>query len=85
MEYEIRRALLDINPEKAPGPDGMTSKLFQEFWCEMRQDIIRLVQDFFATCSFDPLLNQTNICLIPKTKKPREMSEFRQISLCNVS
>lgn len=84
-EQEIRRALLDINPDKAPGPDGMTSKLFQKFWREMRQDIIKLVRDFFATGSFDPLLNQTNICLIPKKKKPRDMSEFRPISLCNVS
>lgn len=68
-EKEIKKALFDINPDKAPGPDGMTSKLFQKFWREMRQDIIRLVRDFFATGSFDPLLNQTNICLIPKKKE----------------
>ncbi|XP_056866982.1 uncharacterized protein LOC130512731 [Raphanus sativus] len=84
-EKEIKKALFDINPDKAPGPDGMTSKLFQKFWREMRQDIIRLVRDFFATGSFDPLINQTNICLIPKKKKPRDMTEFRPISLCNVS
>ena len=53
-EHEIRKALFEINPDKAPGPDGMTSKLFQKFWREMRQDIIRLMQDFFATGSFDP-------------------------------
>ncbi|XP_056850872.1 uncharacterized protein LOC130500150 [Raphanus sativus] len=84
-EQEIRKALFDINPDKAPGPDGMTSKLFQRFWREMRQDIIKLVQDFFVTGYFDPALNQTNICLIPKKKKPRDMTEFRPISLCNVS
>ncbi|XP_056860054.1 uncharacterized protein LOC108829850 [Raphanus sativus] len=84
-ELEIRRALFDINPDKAPGPDGMTSRLYQRFWREMRHDIISLVRDFFATGNFDPLLNQTNICLIPKKKKPREMTEFRPISLCNVS
>ena len=30
-------------------------------------------------------LNDTNICLIPKTTKPNEMSHFMPISLCNVS
>ena len=29
-------------------------------------------------------LNDTNICLILKTDKPKEMTKFRLISLCNV-
>ena len=85
LEQEIKKALFDINPDKAPGPDGMTSRLFQRFWHVMHKDIIRLVKDFFIDGSFDPRQNQTNICLIPKKEKPREMTEFIPISLCNVS
>ncbi|XP_019087479.1 PREDICTED: uncharacterized protein LOC109127334 [Camelina sativa] len=44
-----------------------------------------MVKDFFEMGSFDPRLNETNICMIPKNEKPREMGEFRPISLCNVS
>lgn len=84
-ELEIKRALFDINPEKAPEPNGLTNKLYQKIWREMWLDIIRFVKDFFITGSFDPHLHQTNICLIPKKNKPREMTEFGPISLCNVS
>ena len=38
----------------------------------------------FITGNFDERLNQTNICLIPKTERPTSMTEFRLISLCNV-
>lgn len=84
-EEEIKEAFFDINPDKAPGPDGITIRLYQIFWQAMNQNITRLVKDFFVSGSFDPRLKQIRICMIPKKDKPRKMSEFRPISLCNVS
>ena len=43
-----------------------------------------MVCDFFVMGEFDARLNQTNLCLIPKTERPTTMAEFRPISLCNV-
>ncbi|XP_010512944.1 PREDICTED: uncharacterized protein LOC104788863 [Camelina sativa] len=63
----------------------MTSLFYQRFWKSIGPDIIKLVKEFFETRAFDPRLNETNICLIPKNERPRAMGEFRPISLCNVS
>lgn len=82
---EIEKAVSEINPDKAPGPDGMTSLFYQKFWDVTARDIICMVKEFFSSCTLDPRLNQTNICMIPKTERPKDMTEFMLSSLCNVS
>ena len=84
-EAEIKEAVFAINPDKAPGPDGMTSLFYQRFWTFVCKDIVHTVQIFFTSGELDERINQTNICLIPKTERPKSMTEFRPISLCNVS
>ncbi|XP_019085523.1 PREDICTED: uncharacterized protein LOC109126439 [Camelina sativa] len=82
-EAEVRKALFAMHPEKTPGPDGMTALFFQRFWSSLKGDLVALVREFFRSGSFDPRLNETNICLIPKVDRPQRMAEFRPISLCN--
>lgn len=84
-EEEVKRALFSLNPTKAPGPDGTTALFFQRFWDVTKDDLINMVKNFLRSGIFDGKLNETNICLIPKGKRPREMSGFRPTSLCNVS
>ena len=84
QDEEIKEAAFAINPEKAPGPDGMTSLFYQRFWNKIGQDVCSMVRTFFETGELDECLNQTNICIIPKTDRPATMAEFRPISLCNV-
>ncbi|XP_023642406.1 uncharacterized protein LOC111831641 [Capsella rubella] len=84
-EEEVKRALFSLHPTKTPGPDGMTALFYQKFWDVIKKDLTTLVKNFFTSGIFDGKINETNICLIPKGDRPREMAGFRPISLCNVS
>lgn len=44
QDEEIREAAFAINPEKAPGPDGMTSLFYQRFWKTVGKDVCAMVR-----------------------------------------
>lgn len=81
---DVKIALFQMGPTKAPGPDGMNALFFQKFWHIVGPDVIQVALGFFATGRLLSNLNSTNIMLIPKVKTPTKVSEFRPISLCNV-
>lgn len=66
-------------------PDGIMALFYQKLWHIIGSQVVSMVQDFMTSGSFDPCLNEVNICLIPKVERSRAMKEFRPISLCNVS
>ena len=58
---------------------------YQKFWEIVKEDLTLMVNKFFFEGTVVNGLNNTNICLISKTNKPNEISQFRPISLCNVN
>ncbi|KAL4379926.1 hypothetical protein GQ457_02G020200 [Hibiscus cannabinus] len=82
---EIKKAAFDMGPLKSPGPDGFSGIFYQTFWETISTEVIALVSDFFCSGTLDESISKTNIVLIPKTKNPTEVNQFRPISLCNFS
>lgn len=84
-EDEVRTAVFDIGSHRAPGPDGFSAIFYQQFWADIKTEIMEEVTSFFQGEGLDMLHNHTNLCLIPKVYPPTGMSEFRPIAFCNVS
>lgn len=80
---EIKNAVFQMGPLKAPGPDGFPGMFYQKYWQEEGEDTCRAVTSFFSGGFLLRELNKTNIVLIPKVANPESLSQFRPISLCN--
>ncbi|KAL4302064.1 hypothetical protein GQ457_10G006820 [Hibiscus cannabinus] len=85
LEEEIKKVAFEMGALKSPGPDGFLGVFYQTFWETISKEVVNLVSDFFRTWEFDESINNTNIVLIPKTKNPSDVNQFRPISLCNFS
>ena len=81
---EVELALKQMHPTKAPGLDGMSALFFQKYWDVIGNDISSMILNVLNSNMSLAEINKTNITLIPKTKCPSRMSEFRPISLCNI-
>lgn len=82
---EIKQALFEMDPCKAPGPDGFTAGFYQKAWPIVGNEILKFASDFFLTGTFPTDTNDTVITLIPKVASPESVRQLRPIGLCNVS
>ena len=83
-EKEVKEALHQMAPLKAPGPDGMHPLFYQHFWGTVRKDVTTSILAWLNSSTLPSSLNHTFITLIPKTNKLEYAYQFRPISLCNV-
>ena len=81
---EVDAALKSMAPLKAPGPDGMPPIFFQHYWDSIGDDVSCAVLSCLNSGIIPASLNQTFITLIPKSKSPEKVFEFRPIALCNI-
>lgn len=68
---------------KAPGADGFGTFFYKDSRDVVGSDVVEVVLDVLHNCRILKELNHTVVTLIPKTKCPKNVSEFRPISCCN--
>lgn len=83
-ELEVKQAVFQMYPTKAPGPDGMPPLFYQKYWHIVGPDVSGAVIDFLSTGHLLRKVNFTQVVLIPKVPNPKDMTQLRPISLCNV-
>ncbi|XP_071698715.1 uncharacterized protein [Rutidosis leptorrhynchoides] len=75
-DEEIKRAMFDIDEDKAAGPDGYTSCFFKKAWSIIGRDICLAIKEFFDNGKLLRELNATLIALIPKMDTPNKVLIF---------
>ena len=83
-DEEIKCALFSMEDDKAPGPDGFSSKFFKSAWSIVGPEVTKAIQEFLINGKLLKEINATVLALVPKVKTPCKVSDFRPISCCSV-
>lgn len=80
---EIKALFFKLNPNKAPGPDGLTSGFFKGAWSVIGEENTNSVLQFFSSFFLPSSANATILSLVPKFPGATKISDFRPISCLN--
>ncbi|KAI5335391.1 hypothetical protein L3X38_025524 [Prunus dulcis] len=81
---ELEKALGQMFPTKSPGMDGMPALFYQKYWRVVGDDVTDLCLNILNGRDSVQTINHTLLTLIPKTKCPAQVTEYRPINLCTV-
>lgn len=82
---EIESTLNEMDPHKAPGPDGLNVGFLKSHRHILKAEIKSLFDNFFEGKPLPKDINSSFILLIPKVRNPKEVKDFYPISLINFS
>ena len=75
---EIKTTMFAINEDKAPRPDGYTSKFFKSAWSIVAKDMVCAVRYFFQTSKLLLAFNSTIVALVQKCQNPCSIKDYGQ-------
>ena len=75
---EIRAALFQMGPTKAPGPDGFPALFYQTHWNFLEEDICHVVRGFLEGRPIPEGFCDSVIVLIPNTSRPKQLKNSVQ-------
>jgi hypothetical protein len=79
---ETKRGLIELPPDRAPGPNGFSGRFYEATWGIIKQDVINA---FNALWSLDyrsfHLVNDALMILLRKKEAPTALRDYKPISL----
>jgi hypothetical protein len=82
---EVRKAIFQMEQNKAQGSDGFPAEFYQTFWETMKSDLLDLFSCLHARQLKLFCLNFREIILLPKVNEAERIQQHRPICLLNVS
>ncbi|KAI3824227.1 hypothetical protein L1987_05677 [Smallanthus sonchifolius] len=81
---EVKAAVFECGDDRAPGPDGFNFRFFKHFWCLFEEDFVKVMEGFFESGRISMGCGSSFIALIPKSRNPTGLNDYRPISLVGV-
>ncbi|XP_013595094.1 PREDICTED: uncharacterized protein LOC106303347 [Brassica oleracea var. oleracea] len=80
---EITKVMFKLNPNKAPGPDGLTSGFFKATWSLLGDEVVCSITDFFLNSFLPATTNSAILSLVPKRLGASFITDYRPIACLN--
>jgi hypothetical protein len=85
QQSEIDSIIKRMSSDKAPCPDGFNGMFTKRCWQINKNNFYSLCEEFYNGSTNLKCINNSYITLVPKVSNPETVSDYRPISLLNIS